>query len=79
VIITNFDYHQLVIITNHKKPSDDHQSQKAHRSLLYMGIYLYNKLVNLEKNINPKKLSKFLKKNLNYYFPIDRIMKIDHG
>ena len=58
---------------------DYHQSQKAHRSLLYMGIYLYNKLDNTEKNFNPKKLSKFLQKNLHYYFPIYRIIKIDHG
>ena len=58
---------------------DYHQSQKAHRSLLYMGIYLYNKLDNIEKNFNPKKLSKFLQKNLHYFFPIDRIMKIERG
>ena len=58
---------------------DHHKSIKAHKSLLYMGIYLYNKLSNDDKNLNPKKLSKYLNNNIHYYFPIDRIIKYHHG
>ena len=58
---------------------DDHSSKRVKKSLIYMGIYLYNKLPNEIRNYNPKKLSKFLQENIHYHFPFYRILNYDLG
>ena len=47
---------------------DDHNSKRIKQSLIYKGNYLYNKLPSDIRN-----------KNINQYFPCDRIIKYDPG
>ena len=64
-----------------RKPMRDvyYRSKKAQKLMLFMGLYLYNKLSNDDKTMNPKRLSKYLNNNVQFYFPFDRIIKLDHG
>ena len=64
-----------------RKPiiSEYHDSKKVRKSLIYMSIFLFNKLPDEIRNKNPKRLSKFLQENIHYYFPFDRILKYDPG
>ena len=44
---------------------DDHNPQKAQKSIIFMGVYQYNKLTYDITSRNPKQLSKYLQKNIN--------------
>ena len=50
-----------------KKPmiKDDHNPQKAQKSIIFMGVYQYNKLTYDITSKTPKQLSKYLQKNIN--------------
>ena len=53
-----------------------HRSQKVCNSLFYRAIYLYNLCDNDLKFYNPKKLSRYLQKNMNNMFPNNKIPKV---
>ena len=55
-----------------------YQSEKIKNSLLYRSLFLYNSLEYDIRQFNPKKLSKYLKENINYIFPHNRIPKEDN-
>ena len=52
-----------------------HKSEKVTQSLFYRVIYLYNLLDYEVKMYNPKKLSKYLQKNIFQIFPNNKIPK----
>ena len=54
-----------------------HQSEKVKDSLLYRSIFLYNSLEYDVRQFNPKKLTKYLKENIQYIFPYHKIPKED--
>ena len=68
-------------ICSARKPiiAEYHNSKKVSKSLIYMGIYLYNKLPSAITNKNPKHLSLYLKNNTHLYYPFDRIPTYDPG
>ena len=52
-----------------------HKSVKVTNSLLYRAIFLYNILEYQTKMYNPKKLSRYLQKDIIYIFPNNKIQK----
>ena len=55
----------------------NHISDTVKQSLFYRSIYLYNLLEYDIKCYNPKKLSKYLQKNIKYIFPNNKIPKVE--
>ena len=53
-------------------------SSKLRDSLLYRSIFLHNSLEYDLRNYNPKKLTKYLKENIQYIFPYHKILKEDN-
>ena len=68
-------------ICSARKPiiAEYHNSKKVSKSLIYMGIYLYNKLPSAKINKNPKCLSIYLNNHMHLYYPFDRIPTYDPG
>ena len=60
-----------------RKPriKNDHKATMVRQSLFYNAIYLYGQLECDLRLYNPKKLSKYLKENMLYIFPHDKIMR----
>ena len=52
-----------------------HKSQKVTNSLFFRSLYLYNSLEIEVRNLNPKKMSKYLQENIKYIFPFNKIPK----
>ena len=55
----------------------NHILDTVKQSLFYRSIYLYNLLEYDIKCYNPKKLSKYLQKNIKYIFPNNKIPKVE--
>ena len=53
-------------------------SSKLRDSLLYRSIFLHNSLEYDLRNYNPKKLTEYLKENIQYIFPYNKILKEDN-
>ena len=52
--------------------------EKMKHSLFYRSIFLYNSLDYDVRQFNPKKLTKYLKDNIQYIFPHNKIPKEDN-
>ena len=50
-----------------------------HTTISHMVTFLYNQLPNDIENKNPKRLSKYLQENIDFYFPFTRIDNYDPG
>ena len=55
------------------------ESDKMKHTLLYNGMYLYNKLPNDIKGKNPKLFAKHLQRSMGSFFPSDRITRYEPG
>ena len=58
---------------------EDHKSLKAKKSIIYLGIFLYNKLPTDIVLKNPKCLSHYLQENMHNFYNFDKILKYDPG
>ena len=64
-----------------RKPliKDSHRSKKMFQTIFHMANFMLNKLPTEIRLYNPKKMSKYLQKNISLYFPFDRIIRYDPG
>ena len=64
-----------------RKPiiKEEHNPSMAKKSIIFMGIYLYNKLTYDITCKNTKLLSKYLQKNIQYHYDFDRLPKYEPG
>ena len=51
------------------------KSTKLRNTLIYNSVFLYGQLEDDLRLYNPKKLSKYLKENMIYIFPHDKILR----
>ena len=54
-----------------------HTSENVTNSLFYRALFFYNKLDYDVRLYNPKKLSRYLKSNIIYMFPNNKIPKYE--
>ena len=51
---------------------------RLRNTLIYSSVYLYGQLEGNLRLYNPKKLAKYLKENIMYIFPHDKILRQSH-